>query len=383
MFHTSHIEISKSAYKKNIRYLKKLVGPDTVISSVIKGNAYGHGIENIVPLAEISGISHFSVFSASEALQANSIKSAHSTLMIMGLLDDEEIEWAIKNDVEFFVFDMGRLHKTIEIASKLKKKAHLHIEVETGFHRTGFDSDEIPELVQFLKKNQEHFYFEGLCTHYAGAESIANYVRIREQISLYRKYNRYFNRHNLIPARKHTACSAAVLTYPTTIMDMVRIGIAQYGFWPSTETQMFRFKKEPQNTNPLKRLITWKTRVMVVKNVEAGQFIGYGSSFLANKKMKIAIIPVGYSNGFSRSLSNMGRVLIRGKRVPVIGTVTMNTMTVNVSDIPNIEKGDEVVIIGKQKRMNISVASFSDLSSQVNYQTLTRLPADIPRYIVK
>lgn len=383
MFHTSHIEISKSAYKRNIRYLRKLVGDHAMISSVIKGNAYGHGVENIVPLAEQNGLNHFSVFSAFEALEVCKIKSAHSQVMIMGLLDDEEIEWAIKNDVEFFVFDMGRLDKAIEIARKLQKKAHLHIEVETGFHRTGFDYAILPDLLEKLKTHQEHFWFEGLCTHYAGAESVANYVRIREQITTYRKYYRYFVRHNLVPARKHTACSAAVLTYPTTIMDMVRIGIAQYGFWPSPETQMFRFRKDPQDDNPLRRLISWKSRVMVVKDVEAGEFIGYGSSFLANKKMKIAIVPVGYSNGFSRSLSNMGRVVIRGKRVPVIGTVTMNTMTVNVSDIPSVEKGDEVVIIGKQKRIHISVASFSEMSNQLNYQTLTRLPADIPRYIVK
>jgi alanine racemase len=383
MFHTSHIEISKSAYKKNIKYLRKLVGDHTVISSVIKGNAYGHGVENIVPMAEANGLSHFSVFSASEALQVCKVKSHKSDVMIMGYLDDEEIEWAIANDVEFYVFDTERLDKAFETAQKLDKRARLHIEVETGFHRTGFDYSYMPELLEKLKNNYPHFIFEGLCTHYAGAESIANYVRVREQISLYRKFYRYFQRHDLLPIRKHTACSAAVLTYPTTIMDMVRVGIAQYGFWPSPETQMFRFRKDPQDENPLRRLISWKSRVMVVKDVEAGQFIGYGSSYLANKKMKIAIVPVGYSNGFSRSLSNIGRVLIRGKRVSVIGTVTMNTMTVNVSDIPNVERGDEVVIIGKQKRMNISVASFSEMSNQLNYQTLTRIPADIPRYVVK
>ncbi len=383
MFHTSHIEISKSAYKKNIKYLRKLVGDHTVISSVIKGNAYGHGVENIVPLAEENGLSHFSVFSASEALQVCKVKSHKSDVMIMGLLDDEEIEWAIVNDVEFYVFDTERLDKAIETAKKLNKRARLHIEVETGFHRTGFHYNYMPELLEKLKNNFEHFTFEGLCTHFAGAESIANYVRIREQISQYRKFYRYFQRHDLLPLRKHTACSAAVLTYPTTIMDLVRVGIAQYGFWPSPETQMFRFRKDTQDENPLRRLISWKSRVMVVKEVEAGEFIGYGSSYLANKKMKIAIVPVGYSNGFSRSLSNMGRVLIRGKRVSVIGTVTMNTMTVNVSDIPNVERGDEVVIIGKQNRMNISVASFSEMSNQLNYQTLTRIPADIPRYMVK
>ncbi len=383
MFNTSYIEISKKAYKNNIRYLKKIIGKDVIFSSVVKGNAYGHGVENVVPLAEEAGINHFSVFSPREANDTLQVMSPQSKIMIMGLLDDAEIEWAIENNIEFFVFDMNRLEKALETAKILHKKAIIHIEVETGFHRTGFEYDQVGELVEILKNNREHFIFQGLCTHYAGAESLSNYLRIKNQVTIYRKFLRYFTRHELVPVLKHTACSAAALTYPNTIMDMVRFGIAQYGFWPSPETHMFRFRKDTKETNPLKRMLSWKSKVMVVKDVEKGNFIGYGSSFLANKKMKVAIVPVGYANGFSRALSNTGRVLIRGRRVPVIGTVTMNTMTVNVTDIPNVERGDEVVIIGKQKRMSISISSFCEMSDQLNYQLLTRLPVDIPRFIVQ
>ena len=163
---------------------------------------------------------------------------------------------------------------------------------------------------------------------------------------------------------------------------MVRIGISQYGFWPTKETYIYQFKRNQAKDSDLKRVITWKTRVMSIKEVDPGEFVGYGSSFMANKTMKVAIIPVGYTNGFSRSLSNMGRVLIRGKRVPVVGTVTMNTMSVNVTDIPNVEIGDEVVLVGKQKRLAISIASFSEMSNQLNYQTLARLPSNIPRHVV-
>ncbi len=382
MFNTSYIEISRKAFRSNIRYLKKIIGKDVIFSSVIKGNAYGHGVENIIPLAEESGIDHFSVFSAKEANDALRVMSAGSRIMIMGFLDDAETEWAIENGIEFFVFDMDRLEKAVENARMLGKKAKIHLEVETGFNRTGFEYGNMPQLVEFLKRNREHYIFQGLCTHYAGAESLSNYLRIKNQIKLYRKFSRYFSRHELRPVLKHTACSAAALTYPNTIMDMVRFGIAQYGFWPSPETHMFRFRKDAKETSPLKRMLSWKSKVMVVKNVEPGSFVGYGSSFLANKKLKIAIIPVGYANGFSRALSNTGRVLIRGRRVPVIGTVTMNTMTVNVTDIPGVEKGDEVVIIGKQKRLSISISSFCEMSEQLNYQLLTRLPADIPRFIV-
>lgn len=383
MFNTSYIEISRKAYMNNIKYLKKIIGKDVIFSSVVKGNAYGHGVENVVPLAEEAGIQHFSVFSAKEANDVLKVMSPGNKIMIMGLLDDAEIEWAITNDIEFFVFDMGRFEKAIETARMLRKKAIIHIEVETGFNRTGFMYEQVPELVDFMKRESDHFVFQGLCTHYAGAESLANYLRIKNQITLFRKFSRYFTRHGLHPTLRHTACSAAALTYPNTIMDMVRFGISQYGFWPSPETHMFRFRRDTKETNPLRRMLSWKSKVMVVKTVEPGEFVGYGSSFLANKKLKIAIIPVGYANGFSRALSNTGRVLIKGRRVPVIGTVTMNTMTVNVTDIPNVERGDEVVIIGKQKRLSISISSFCEMSDQLNYQLLTRLPGDIPRFIAK
>lgn len=383
MFHSSFIEISKSAYRRNMQYLRKVAGTHAILSSVIKGNAYGHGIELMVPLAESNGIRHFSVFSAQEALQAYKVLTKSSTIMIMGLLDDDEIEWAITHDIDFFVFDMERLRHAQKTALRLNKPARIHIEAETGFNRTGFSYAHLPGLVAYLKQYRENFLLEGLCTHYAGSESLANYVRVKDQMALFKKFSAFFARHKINPRLRHTACSAALLTYPETTMDLVRVGIAQYGFWPSPETQMFRCKKYAGEEDPLHRLISWKSKVMVVKEVNAGEFIGYGSTYLANRKTRIAIVPVGYSNGFSRSLSNMGRVLIRGRRVPVIGTVTMNTMTVNVTDVPGVERGDEVVIIGKQKRLHISVASFSEMSNQINYQTLTRIPADIPRTLVK
>ena len=382
MEHTSYIEISKSAYRHNIKYLKKIIGKNVRFTSVIKGNAYGHGVENIIPLAEEAKINHFAVFSASEALDAFRVAKSSSDIMIMGYIDDSQLEWAIENGIEFYVFDTERLEKAISLSKRIGKPARIHVEVETGFNRTGFDFEKLPAVVKQIKSSFEQVAVEGICTHYAGAESISNHYRVVNQISNYRKFIRYFARHGIKPNYRHTAGSAATLTYPQTIMDMVRVGIAQYGYWPTQETYIYQFKRNRANGSDLKRVITWKSKIMTIKEVEPGDFVGYGTSYMANKRIKVAIIPVGYANGFSRSLSNTGRVLIRGKRVPVIGTVTMNTMSVNVSDIPNVQAGDEVVIIGKQKRLSISVASFSEMSDQLNYQLLTRLPGNIPRVVV-
>ncbi|UCS94871.1 alanine racemase [Echinicola marina] len=383
MPHTSHLEISKSAYRRNIKFLQNQLGTETVISSVVKGNAYGHGIENIIPIAESVGIRHFSTFSTDEAQRVFASSQKNSTIMIMGMIENKDLEWAIKNNVEFFVFEFDRLLASIKTAKRLKIRAKIHIEVETGFHRTGFEWKEKEILAEMLVENQAFLELSGLCTHYAGAESIANYVRVQNQIKKYHEFKKWFLSKGIKFETHHTACSAASLSYPETIMDMVRIGIAQYGFWPSQETYMSKFKQLAVNRkNPLKRLITWKSKIMSLKRVEIGDFIGYGNTYMAPRNMLVAMVPVGYGHGFSRMLSNLGKVLICGKIVSVVGTVTMNSICVDVTDLKEVKKGDEVVIIGKQKSNEITVASFSESSQQVNYELLTRLPQDIPRKIV-
>ena len=303
--------------------------------------------------------------------------------MIMGMIENHSLPWIIQNDIGFYIFELDRLHAAILEAKKLKKKAKIHIEVETGFHRTGFEWHELETLFNILSVNFEHLEFCGLCTHYAGAESINNYVRIQEQIKNYREFKNWFTEKGITFKHYHTACSAASLSYPETIMDMVRIGIAQYGFWPSQETYMSKFKQlDPKKKNPLKRLITWKSQIMSTKEVDMGDFIGYGNAFMANRPMRIALVPIGYSHGFSRILSNGGRVLIQGKTMPVVGTVTMNSIAVDITDLNRAKKGDEVVIIGKQKKNEITVASFGESIHQINYELLTRLPQDIPRRII-
>jgi alanine racemase len=161
---------------------------------------------------------------------------------------------------------------------------------------------------------------------------------------------------------------------------MVRIGILQYGLWPSQESFIHFIHERKSKKDPLKRVLKWKSQTMDIKYVKQGEFIGYGNYFQANKDMRIAIIPVGYYDGYSRALSNQGKVLINNQRVSVIGMVNMNMIVCDVSRLTNIKIGDEVVIIGKQGKHQLSVASFGELSNQVNYELLTRLPQDIQRF---
>jgi alanine racemase len=173
------------------------------------------------------------------------------------------------------------------------------------------------------------------------------------------------------------------MRYPATHFDLVRIGILQYGFFPSREVQVeYMTKQEDSHTYPLRRLISWKSTVMDVKSVQTGEFIGYGTSYFANAPMRVASIPVGYSHGFSRVLSNQGRVLIGGTQAKVVGMVNMNLIQADVTEIPEVHPGDEVVLIGRQGDQEISVSSFAEYSDQVNYELLTRLPRNIPRKLI-
>ena len=297
MKHTSYIELSKSALNNNIKYLKSLAKERTRFSMVIKANAYGHGIEDLLPMIEECGVDHFSVFSVAEAMRAHKVKRENCEIMIIGWIDDDYIEWAIKNEVSFYVFTFERLHAACKVANRLNKPATL------------------------------------------------------------------FN-------------------FPETAMDLVRIGISSYGFWPNTETKMLNLSETEDSKDPLQRVLSWKSVVMSVKNVAENEYVSYGKSYLTNHPTVIATIPVGYGYGFSRTLSNNGYVLINGMRVRVIGAVNMNMMVVDVTDLDEVKVGDEVVLIGKQGDQTITVSSFSDMNNSMNYELLTRLPSHIPRKIV-
>ncbi len=383
MHYTSYIELNKSALNNNIRFMQEKSGKGVRYSLVVKSNAYGHGIEYLLPLVEACGVDHISVFSVEEARRAIKVKRKSCDLMIMGFIGDNDIQWAVENDISFFVFTKERLDAVCKLAPKLSKQAHIHVELETGMHRTGFCEDELEYVARKLQENPHDIKLEGLCTHFAGAENLSNFDRVQNQIETFHRLCSWFRKKDIVPRYRHIACSAGVLNFPESVLDMVRIGIVNYGFWPSDETRMWHLKNNNSKKDPLKQVLSWKSEVMSVNRVEENQYVSYGHSYLTSRDSKIATIPVGYGYGFSRNLSNLGHVLINKKRVPVVGSVNMNMMVVDVTDLPDVKVGDEVVLIGQQGDMKITISSFSDMNNSMNYELLTRLPEGIPRYTVE
>lgn len=365
---------------QNLRFIRGKIGPDAVISSVVKANAFGHGTGPFVRMAEKAGVRHFSVASSFEAEEVLATCRDDSRIMIMGILYDHDLAWVIAHGVEFFVFDFDRLEVARGVAEKVGRPAFVHLEVETGGNRTGLPANDFDRAVRYLARHARHLRFEGLCTHFAGIESLANGFRIARQLDRFHAFHDRARTLGHLPRVRHTACSAAALAFPETVMEMVRVGTAQYGFWPSPDVyNMHLLQTGKAYDNPLKRVMSWKTDVMHVKEVRAGDFVGYGTSFQAPRDMRIAVLPIGYANGYPRSLSNRGMVLVRGRKAPVVGLVNMNVFMIDVSRIPGARVGDEVVLVGRQNRSSISVGSFSDFANSLNNEFVSRLPAAIPR----
>jgi len=379
MFETSQLFILPLKFNSNINFIKSQIHGNAKLCAVVKGNAYGHGIETYIPMALNAGIKSFAVYCTDEAFRVKLLLPPDTHLMVMGDADGEALTWCIEQDVEFYVFGFERFNAAIQESRNQGKKARIHIEIETGMNRTGFSVDQLEQVIQLLIENSENLVFAGLCTHFAGAELNANLNRVNTQCEVFKSAINTFENNTLKPLMTHACCSAAMMKLPEMHFDLVRIGILLYGYWPSREMEIEYKVLNPEMPNPLKRIIQWQSRIMNIKTVPAGAWIGYGESYAASSEMRIAVIPIGYAHGYARALSNFGQVIIGGQKVPVLGTVNMNCISVDVTLIHSAEVGDDVIIIGKQDKAEISVASFSERSEQLNYELLTRLPASIPR----
>jgi alanine racemase len=382
MTDSSIITLNEKALQKNLAFLKKKMGSKVVISAVVKSNAYGHGIEQIVPLFEKYGINHYAVFSFSEAIRVYKSLSKPREIMILGWISNENMATVIKKEIEFFIFNIERLQIALAWSKKLNIKANIHLEAETGMNRSGLNTTDLNTAVSIIKENEKHFNVVGFCTHLAGAESISNHQRIQKQLKNYQKMLLILEKNGIIPKYRHVANSAASFIYPKARMDLVRIGIMLYGFWSSIEVFIQYINNKPKKNDPLERILGWKSQIMSVKEVKSGEFVSYGISYLAQTTIKTALIPIGYSSGYSRSLSNKGMVLISGLRCAVIGVVNMNMIIADISNVPEAKVGDEVIIIGKQGNLEIKVSAFSDISDQLNYEVLAHLSETIKRIVI-
>jgi alanine racemase len=374
------IEISESAYKSNLSFFRKLLPDTTEFSVVIKSNAYGHGIAEIASLASKHGADSFCVHSLEEALFLRK-KNILQDILIMGPVLQSQLEEVIENDFRIVLYNFESFMLLAKLSRKLKKRARIHLKLETGTYRQGITSQDLHRFLQNI--NQFSLpSIEGAYTHFANIEDTTNHRYAFEQLELFNKMTDMIREAVKSNITVHSACSAAILLFPETYFDMVRLGISQYGLWPSRETLVSYKTKHTDNSEALlSPVLTWKSRVAQIKEVPNNQPIGYGGTYQTTRQSKIAVIPVGYADGYDRGLSNQSYVLIKGQRAPVRGRVCMNLIMVDITDIPDVQLEDEVVLLGDEGQSSISADSLAALCGTINYELVTRINPDIPRII--
>ncbi|MGD9347317.1 MAG: alanine racemase [Candidatus Aminicenantes bacterium] len=373
------VEIDPSALKNNIFQFRSLIGNARKMTAVVKSNAYGHGLLETSRLAAEYGADWLGVNSLDEA-RAIRNSGIDIPIIVLGYVPLHELEDAVKNDLRLTVYNNETIEKLGRIASALKTKVSLHIKTETGVHRQGITGETLLPFVEQISEN-DYLEIEGLSMHFANIEDTTDHSYAQSQLGKFKEYVDVLAKNGINIPVKHVACSAAAILFPETLFDMVRVGIGIYGLWPSKETYLSCIKeqREPVNLEPV---LTWKTRVVQIKEVPEGSFIGYGCTYKTTRPTKLAVLPVGYYDGYDRLLSNSAYVLIAGKRAPVRGRVAMNFITVDVTDILGVQLEDEVVLIGQQGQEKISAEYLASLCGTINYEIVTRINPKTPRIVV-
>ncbi len=363
----------------NIETLRDQVAPSR-LCMVVKGNAYGHGYDPIVPLAEAAGIRQFAVFSAREAHGFLQASDGKSRLMVMGHAAHENLDWIVEQGVEPWLNDPDDWPVVQAAANAQQRVVRIHLELETGMHRTGLTPEDGLRIAQEIAAGP-FTELAGVCTHFAGREVLDDAPRMDRQQDVFDAFIQDLEAAGIDPGLRHIASTAAALLDPERRLDMCRMGIAFYGLWPSEE--VYQVLDERGDLPLLRNVLQWKARVVAVKAVDDGEYVGYGTSYEAEGAERIAVVGVGYADGFARALSNVGHVLIHGRRCRIVGTVGMNMIQVHVSHLPHVQVGDEVVLIGRQGDREISVASFAQFNAIVNYELMARLSHEVPRVVVE
>ncbi len=373
------IEIDAEAYLHNLRFFRNLVGTRE-LCAVIKANAYGHGIDEISRLARDSGmVDSFGVHTLDEA---HRLSGLGMDVLIMGYTPAARLKEVVEHGFRQVVYDEETLKTLDRIGLETGRKARVHLKVETGTNRQGTTGAELRKLLEILRDGGG-VAGEGIYTHFANIEDTTRHDYARRQMEEFESVVEETRSMGLNFPLVHSACSAAVLLFPGTWGNMVRLGISQYGLWPSRETLLsYQLEHRVNTAGILKPVLSWKCRISQIKNVTAGSRIGYGCTYLTTRPTKLAVLPVGYWDGYDRALSHVGYVLVNGRRAQVRGRVCMNLVMVDVTDIENVKKEDEVVLLGCQGDDVIAADDLAAMIGTINYEVTARLRREIPRIVV-
>jgi alanine racemase len=375
------IEISREALQKNIRELTTILEPGVVFCAVVKAFAYGHGIAEVVTVCCEEGVTHFGVDSIDEAEAVRAVAGEQAVIFLLGMQMPEEYERVVRAHAIQTVSSPEDIRALAAAADRVGSAAQITFEIETGLHRLGAQERVARAMLPALREAKGRVFLQSVASHFASSEESSAQWETKRQNTTFYDAIHWLKSEGIHPVYTHIACSAATLTEPDMHYTMARIGIMLYGLWPSGDVRREGTlgKRHVQLTPAL----TWKTHVVHISDIAPGTAVGYGGTFVSNRPMRIAVLPVGYYDGMDRRAGSQGFVLVRGTKCPILGKICMNMCMIDIGGAPaSTMVGDEVTLIGRD---GIGVITADDLAQAwktIHYEVTTRIAQHIPRMLV-
>ncbi|TGK04037.1 alanine racemase [Leptospira semungkisensis] len=369
------IELSKKAIAENLKSFRSLLSPKTLIAAIIKSNAYGHGLLETAELSRKGGADLFGVNSLEEALILRA-KYPDFPILIMGEIPDLLERRKEVSDPNFWII-VSRT-ESVQILSECKPSPKIHLKVDTGMARLGYSGKDLERTLTEIR--DLGLPLHGIATHFASTEDVLEQKYSKEQMKNFSEAIQLAESLGFKDLVKHSCASASTMLFPEAHYDLVRVGISLYGLWPSLQTRLslhLSGKKDFQ----LSPVMSWKARIVHLKTVPEDSFVGYGSTYQTSAETKVAVVPVGYYEGLDRKLSNNGVMLVRGKRAKILGRICMNMTMLDVTHIHDVQIGDVVTILGKDKEEEIGADDHANWTYTINYEVTTRISESVPKII--
>jgi len=369
-------EVSLPRLRENYRTLRSYVGPDVTVCAVVKAYAYGHGAVECSKALEKEGATWLGVTSLDEAIPLREEGIETRILLMTGFWRGEEEE-IVRLGLTATVWEAGQVELLQKAAAQVGVKRHaIHLKVDTGMGRLGATVEELPRVLEALKASP-NLEVEGFATHLASSE-ILDAPSVPEQLKNFETAGRMLLESGLAPPLVHAANTSAVISHHESWNTMVRPGLALYGYHLPFE-RAGRVVSGRGLQLSLKPVLTWKTRILSVRDVRAGQALGYGGTYVTKAPARIGVLPVGYADGLNRGLSDGGRVIVREHYAPIVGRISMDLTLVDVTGIPGASVADEVVLLGSEDRLNVDAREHAELAHTIPYEILCAISKRVPR----
>jgi len=369
-------EVSLGTLRQNFRTVQQHVGNSVSVCAVVKAGAYGHGAVECATALEAEGAQWLGVTSLDEAIPLREAEVRSRILLMTGFWRGEEEE-IVGLALTPTIWELWQIESLDRASAKLGTRRHpVHLKVDSGMGRLGVSLQAVPNLLDSLKA-ADHLVLEGVSTHLASSE-VLDAPSADEQLRNFDNALRCLRSAGLDPTLIHVANTSAAISRPATWNNMVRPGLALYGYYLPFQRAGREVSGSALRLN-VKPVLTWKTRILALRNVEANQALGYGGTYVTKSPAKIALLPVGYADGLNRALSSGGRVIVRDHYAPIVGLISMDLTMIDVTGIAGVEVGDEVILLGSSDGLTVSAQEHADLANTIAYEILCAISKRVPR----